>query len=197
MNWITGIFTTRSNPDPQSISNNAYKQWGPPVAITSNSNPSHTHSYTVTGTGNLVSAANAQAQNYGTVIGIAGGISLIPNQYPSQYLALQLGGPFVSAPTGTLVGIAFTDANGQIWALSVDGAYAQIMMQISQYHSSRGMAGAQQAPNPWPTPAPSKMVEGDFSFDEMEEAELLILELEGGRDNSHSQDQEAISASQA
>jgi len=192
MNWITGIFTTRSNPDPQSISNNAYNQCGTPMAPMS--------------VGSINAQANQQygqsqaAQNYGIVTGIAGGISLIPSQYPSYPVSQGIGIPgfgSVPNPTGVLVSIAFTDANGQIWALSVDGAYAQIMMQISQYHSYRGMAGAQQAPNPWPTPAPSKMVDGDFSFDEMEEAELLILELEGGRDNSHSQDQEAISASQA
>jgi hypothetical protein len=177
-----------------------------PLTVTNNSNPSHTHSYTAGGNYNPVGLTNSQAaQIYTTnITGIGGGISSIPNQYLSQYPAAQ--GIGISGlasvnstpnPTGVLVSIAFIDANGQTWCLTIDQAYAQIMAQISQYHSYRSMSVAQQAPNPWPTPAPSKMVDGDFSFDEMEEAELLILELEGGRDNSHSQDQEAISASQA
>jgi len=184
--WLKSIHEAvyKEEDQPKFISN----QWGTPMAS----------NYTVTGICNPVGLTTvAQTQNYGSVVGVSMAGSISSNQYLGQGIGVSY------APTGTFCQIAFTDANGHTWSLTVDQAFAQTMAQISQAHSYRQQyVYAPQAPNnPWPTlaiePAPSqKMIDGDFSFDEMEEAELLILELEGGRD-SHSQDQEAISASQA
>lgn len=83
-------------------------------------------------------------------------------------------------PTGALVTVAFTDANGVPWAITVDQAYAGMLGQISQMHSYRNGYATYQAPIATPPPTHTKMVDGDFSFDEMETAELIIQELSQG-----------------
>ncbi len=94
-------------------------------------------------------------------------------------------------PNGTITTICFTDAKGQNWALDVDQRYAQILMQISQAHQMMAQQYAYapatttkvynkpQVPPPIMV-KPAPMIEGDFTEDEMELAENLIAELEGG-----------------
>lgn len=85
-------------------------------------------------------------------------------------------------PIGIFHTIAFTDANGTVWAMTVDASYVHIMNQISAMHNSNSharQAGYVSGYTPTPPPPLSKMVDGEFSFDEMAEAEQLISELEG------------------
>ncbi len=90
----------------------------------------------------------------------------------------------VSYPSGTIITILFTDAHGQNWALDVDPIYAQTLSQISQAHQMK--AQYQYAPGQYATPTPPNMakpipmMDGYFTEDEMELAENLIAELEGG-----------------
>ncbi len=88
-------------------------------------------------------------------------------------------------PNGTIVAICFIDARGQNWALDVDPIYAQTMLQISQGHQMKAQYAypttynATQAPPPIMV-KPTSMIEGDFTEGEMELAENIIAELEGG-----------------
>ncbi len=102
--------------------------------------------------------------------------------------------PWVQSGTsyqnGTIVTICFTDAKGQNWALDVDPVYAQTLLQISQGHQAKaqyananGQVSVSTTPiysGPKPVPIPVPMIEGDFTEGEMELAENLIAELEGG-----------------
>lgn len=83
------------------------------------------------------------------------------------------------APTGNHFTIQFRDASGVSRLMVVDQAYLGIIQQISnmmQYYVPQG-------PLPWPvsSPAPvhTKMVDGEFSLDEMGQAEEIIMELDG------------------
>jgi hypothetical protein len=73
--------------------------------------------------------------------------------------------------------INFTDARGFIYTITVDQSYAAILNQITIAHHS---ANYGNQPHPYAGPAPTApMLEGDFSFDEMEKAEQLMKELAG------------------
>lgn len=89
----------------------------------------------------------------------------------------------MSMPIGIFHTIAFADANGTVWAMTVDASYVHIMNQISAMHNSNlrvRQAGYTSGLATYtPTPPMPKMVDGEFSFDEMAEAEQLISELEG------------------
>ena len=92
-------------------------------------------------------------------------------------------------PSATITTICFTDANGQNWALSVDPIYAPTLLQISQAHqisqANANAYGSVSATRVYSGPKPvtvkhAFMIEGDFTEGEMELAENLIAELEGG-----------------
>lgn len=103
-----------------------------------------------------------------------------PNSYNNSYNSAY-GNNIVGQMTGMTVNIPFTDMNGQTWALAVDQSYAQVLQDISRAQASynnyyHGMGQASQAYTPQ---AHMKMLEGDFSEEEMTEAEGIIAELEG------------------
>jgi hypothetical protein len=75
-------------------------------------------------------------------------------------------------PSGLTVSIAFTDAKGLVWSLVVDQAYAGMLTAISQQHQYR-----YQGISVMPQQQPSKMLEGDFSEEEMDKAERVIEEM--------------------
>jgi hypothetical protein len=125
---------------------------------------SYTPYYTVTGTGTL-----------GTPISQLGLVTTPIQTSPS---------PAMPYPTGIVVHVAFTDANGAIQAILVDQAYAHYFQQISQMHTygtqTRNGVGYIQPATP--SPPTHKMVDGDFSFEEMETAEDIIKELGQGHE---------------
>lgn len=80
---------------------------------------------------------------------------------------------------GVMHTITFVDARGIQWALEVDAAYAQIMQDISNNHNhANQIYNYPNQPQIMPQ-AHMKMLEGDFSEEEMTEAEGIIAELEG------------------
>lgn len=78
----------------------------------------------------------------------------------------------VPNPTGGKVNIIFTDANGFHMSLFVDAAYANIINQISMQH---GQINYLQ--QPYQAPPHHKMVDGDFSLDEIVQAEEIMEDL--------------------
>lgn len=77
----------------------------------------------------------------------------------------------VPVPTHFITTINFIDANGITHFLTIDSAYAAIFAQISMQHQYG------TAPTNSYTPPPSRMVDGEFSLDELSEAEKLIEEI--------------------
>lgn len=77
----------------------------------------------------------------------------------------------VPTPTGSKVQVVLTDANGFDLNIFVDVAYASIIAQISTQH---GAVKYQQMP--YVTPK-HKMVDGDFSLDEIAQAEEIMEDL--------------------
>lgn len=116
---------------------------------------------TTVGTGGALGGVGIGTPVYGGTLGSIG--TSLPSNWP----------PTVAQPTGSIFTIAFTDANGTMWAIPVDNAYVGILTQISLHHQN----------NPLRAPIhPAKaiqMVDGEFSMDEMEKAEHLIEEMEG------------------
>lgn len=164
-------------PDPQSISNNAYNQWGPSVNTFTGTGIYQYQQYIIAQQANPVQNNWNSYLNLGGTVTVQGSLSSLPN-YPTTPIIIQ-------PPTGMLCTIAFTDANGCVWSIIVDQAFATLMAAISQAHTninqlSQGSVGIYK-PIGLGSPAPQKMVDGDFSFDEMAEAELIIQELEGGQ----------------
>ncbi len=145
-------------PDPNSISNNAYNQWGP-----------------------VTSAANVNVVP-STVNGICGTITTnaVGIGVPIAGVAGQHTPMWIPSPSGLMYTMCFTDATGSIWALSVDQAYLSIMQQISVNHQFRCTIYQSSSPPIYVKPKPLPMLEGDFSYDEMELAETIIEELESG-----------------
>jgi hypothetical protein len=73
-------------------------------------------------------------------------------------------------PTGNQTQIVLVDANGIGIPITVDTAYVPIIMQIICYHQmNQPMRG--------PASPPVKMVDGDFSLDEIDQAEQIMEEL--------------------
>lgn len=111
------------------------------------------------------------------------GVNVAPQSMQQHYI-----GP----PSGAKVSIAFAGADGFVHSLVVDHAYFAMLNSISQQHNSIG-----QMTNGCATAMPhSKMLEGDFSIDEMEKAELIIAELAGGEEISPKTQETASQQSQ-
>jgi hypothetical protein len=105
-----------------------------------------------------------------TGVGLGNYVSVIPN----QYLAGQQSYYQLPLPSGMMVATQIFDAGGNPITVAIDQAYYQILQEImlNPYTVS-------QSPYIQPLPqAPT--IEGEFSLDEMDEAELLIAELEHG-----------------
>ena len=150
--------------DSQSISNNAYNQWGPIQAPNS--------------------AVNSIGPTPGTVPILMG------TAHTLHYLP---------AATGTVITITFTDAHGIAMAINVDQAYVGIMCQISNLHQIKKGVGVNKYPTQlYPygmsesNPKSEPILEGEFSYDEMELAETIIEELESGEKARISREQEDI-----
>lgn len=90
-----------------------------------------------------------------------------PNHTHTGYAAV------IPNPTGIKMNIIFTDANGFNMPIFVDAAYANIVSQISMQHGQINYL--QQAMQP--APPHHKMVEGDFSLDEIAQAEEIMENL--------------------
>lgn len=112
---------------------------------------------------------------FGGAAGGAGGAAQVNTIYGQAYTTPagynSYGLPMMS---GVLHTTAFTDANGNTWAITIDQAYAQILQDISR--SLQMTYGNQQVQCAAPL---LKMLDGDFSEEEMTEAEGIIAELEG------------------
>lgn len=84
--------------------------------------------------------------------------------------------------TGVRITIAFTDARGTVFALEVDQAYAGLLTQISHNHAyyvpQQATIGTGYIP-PIKVSPPPKMLDGDFTEDEMTQAEQIIQEMGG------------------
>lgn len=93
--------------------------------------------------------------------------------------------------TGFHYAILFVDAAGFHHNIVVDQAHAGILQQISGMTNGGGVLGSVAVPFTPSTPSQPKMLEGDFSFDEMEAAENLIAELSSGRNQRNEQGQDA------
>lgn len=182
--------------DPLSIKNNHYNQWGPPAE----EKPVTFLPYNQTSAANQATNLYQQALGQQTagytlsnpgVLGAAGGGSYITT-------AGNLGGvgvsqsPYYSVPqrTGYHYSILFVDAAGNHHTVVVDQAHAGILQQIGGM-TSGGVLGNVAVPFTPYTSSQPKMLEGDFSFDEMEAAENLIAELSSGRNQGNEQGQDA------
>lgn len=183
--WIERMVTpAKSNPDPLSISNNTYGQWGTTPSAGGYQQYTAAQQAGLGGYQTAVQQGNYIVSNY-PVVGVGSNVTY-----------------YQPPMTGTYLTVAFTDAHGVTWALPVDQAYAQMMSQMSANHAATygTMNQANQAPYGFVVPATAHeekiMVEDDFSFDEMEEAERLILELEGAV-TSTKKGQEAQGATKA
>lgn len=86
---------------------------------------------------------------------------------------------WVPPRTGVMFTFYFVDAAGVHHSLVIDQAHLGLFQQISLNC---------YVPQAQPAPAQHKMLEGDFSFDEMETAEEIIAELSSER---HEERQEA------
>jgi len=100
----------------------------------------------------------------------------------------------VPAPTGTVFNIAFVDANGKTWAIATDQAYIHILSQISMGHQGLAYTPSPSGLKPIGFGTPP-MLEGDFSEGEMELAESIIAELEGGENKRRKSNQQEIAGS--
>lgn len=99
--------------------------------------------------------------------------SVVPVGY-NQYGAYPAAQPsyVFPLPSRMVLNARFMDAHGNVHDIAVDAAYTFLMDQISQSHIS--IAAMK------PKPAVVKMVEGEFSLDEMGKAEEVIQEMEHG-----------------
>lgn len=88
-----------------------------------------------------------------------------PSQLP-PYTALPL-------PSGRVQSVEYVGGNGFSVIIEIDEAYIPTINQISTMHRCKIQPVVF-----------SKMEEGDFSFDEMEKAELLISEIDGENEES-------------
>jgi hypothetical protein len=119
------------------------------------------------------SALGQQAFTYAsypvTTVGNGVGIaSAVYNTAVANYM--------VPAPSGMLVAIQIYDALGNIVTIMIDQAYYQIIQEIMNVNKMMyGIGIATQSP------VKPIMVDGEFSLDEMDKAELLIAELEHGQ----------------
>lgn len=95
-------------------------------------------------------------------------------------------------PTGIMATTMYTTPNGTQMSLLADSAYIKIINDISmqhqmllaQHHGYLGQASPVVSTRPPPPPpfedGPTpRMLDGDFSEDEMEKAEQIIAELDG------------------
>ena len=181
--WLMDRLADRVNhgywyePDPNSIQNNHYGQWGQAKDNNMAINPPYSLPT------NAISSLNSQNVTQWPQPGTCGiGIS-------------QAQSGVLSYTGGTIVTICFTDAKGQNWALDVDPRHAQTLLQISQAHQANAqyayaasVSATQVYNKPQASPPimvkPASMIEGDFTEGEMELAENIIAELEGGEKGS-------------
>lgn len=109
--------------------------------------------------------------------GAGNGIVYYQNQQglAQQYYALPV-------PCGAMTSMTFVDGTGSTWVIGIDQAYLAIMQQISNMHAATYGHTTSMVNSFTPVARPIQMmVEGDFSFDEIEKAESLITELECGQ----------------
>lgn len=107
---------------------------------------------------------------YGAMGGGGGGNGAVWLQPNAVYTT-----PMVGQPNGINVSIAFTDTNGRTMILDIDGAYVNIMQEISTNHLK--MHGFN--PNP-----PAALPDPDFDLDELAMASDLVEQLDGARPES-------------
>src|SRR6266705_2495488 len=147
ISWLMDRLSDRVNhgywyaPDPHSITNNHYGQWGQPK----DNNMALNNMAIFQG---LQGATICCGSSNG---GGLGGITTV--------LSNNTGGnssfPYVLPYPGSINShtiITFIDAKGIAWALEVDQAFISTMAQISQAHqikAANGRAGTQQAPPPY------------------------------------------------
>lgn len=141
---------------------------------------------------------NAGVGTCGTYVYPAGGtyitgaaappVGYVAATLPGGYVAVgnglgQCSSAYVVPPrTGIVFSFGFVDAAGQHHMLVIDQAHMGIFQQIT---------AQSYTPAAQPAPAQHKMLEGDFSFDEMEVAEEIIAELANGATKGIGQGQEA------
>lgn len=89
----------------------------------------------------------------------------------------------IPAPSGSKITVTIMDASGKNVAMDVDLSYAQMLSEISYQHQ-------QQYGNSYQV----KMVDGDFSMDELELAETLIAEIEVGQSKKGTKEKVKMSA---
>lgn len=126
--------------------------------------------YTTTSTIYPTATQMYNAQNAYGAIGLSSQYQNAVNNTGGQYYA-QAGAniPYsqpVPTPTGALVNIAFADATGLVHYFAVDAAHAQLIQEISWHNKNT------HCPKPHLV-----MLDGDFSEDEMTEAEQIISEM--------------------
>ncbi len=191
ISWLMDRLSDRVNhgywyaPDPHSITNNHYGQWGQPK----DNNMALNNMANLQGLQGFQGATICCGSSGGGLGGITNVLSNTTGSIPwLSYIG----------NTNSHTIIAFTDANGSVWPLAVDQAFIPTMTQISQAHQMKAangqvgtQVGTQQAPPPCNPDMPKSlpMLEGDFTEGEMELAETIIEELKSGEKKCrHAQD---------
>lgn len=179
MDWLD----RKVNPeayDPHSIKNNRYNQWGSPAE-----EPTMPVVFNQTSAANQASTLYQQAlgqqnyQNYTVGIGTLGtgvGSSILVSGTGINNINT-VATTWIPSRMGVHFTMLFVDAVGNHHSLVVDQAHMGILQQIAGPSSFGGDMAVDYAPT---TPA-QKMLEGDFSFDEMEQAENIIAGLAGDK----------------
>lgn len=174
MDWLD----RKVNPeayDPHSIKNNRYNQWGSPAE-----EPTMPVVFNQTSAANQANTIYQQAlgqQNYPVGIGTLGtgvGSSILMPGTGNNNIST-VATTWIPSRTGVHFTMLFVDAAGNHHSLVVDQAHMGILQQISGVPFPTSISPFD------PIATSQKMLEGDFSFDEMEEAEKLIAELAGDK----------------
>lgn len=140
----------------------------------------YTQGLSAQNTGGAVGTYNVPTAGIG-IGGAAGSINTIYGQaYTTNYQAnaYQANASILPMMSGVLVSMGFIDANGLPSVIMVDQAYMQILQDISR-NLQMTYGNQRAAQSPYAGQPHLKMLDGDFSEEEMTEAEGIIAELEG------------------
>jgi len=173
ISWAMDLIDRMVNPkkyDIHSITNNRYGQWDEKedtMAIKTALTPGQ-----IAGLGQITAQQNYLTTNANVIYGA-------PAQGLGGYIYNQSGVGIINIPSpiGCHFTVYFVDAAGQGHHMVVDQAYLGILHQIGMQHQANNPYITQMKPYT-PSPVPAKMVDGEFSLDEMDQAESIIMELE-------------------
>lgn len=92
--------------------------------------------------------------------------------------------PITSFPTNAIQTIAFTDASGHTWVIQADSSHVAVLQSISMHNQRVYCASPPQGMPSMSYQPTHKMTDGDFSFDELSQAEEIISELESANNKN-------------